>query len=227
MRFSFQQHQVFLNYPFDQDSEAVSMAMHFAVVAAGLLPVCAWDLTSPDRPRLEMLVDTISSCQYSAHDFSRCRGEGIENFARFNMPVEMGMALFYALQTQRAGHRCAFFVTTPNDYKVFASDFAGLDPLVYDSEIALLLRMYEWLRDTAHAALIPKASAEIHDVYLEFKERSKRVRGSGVNGKPTHHEAQELMYLTATEHELWDWRANKAGQLAFPKVPLSWVDRKE
>src|SRR5262245_60384773 len=89
--------QVFLNYPFDSALAELANAMSFAVVAGGLLPVCAYDLTVPDKPRLEMLVDAIRSCHYSAHDLSRSKGEGPQNFARLNMPVEMGMALFHAL----------------------------------------------------------------------------------------------------------------------------------
>src|SRR4051794_6500471 len=91
--------QVFLNYPFDDRFLPLADAMNFAVVAAGLLPICAYDLTTPDRPRLEMLIEAIQYCHYSAHDFSRSEGEGPRNFARMNMPIEMGMALFHALQT--------------------------------------------------------------------------------------------------------------------------------
>jgi hypothetical protein len=58
------------------------------------------DLMTPDRPRLDMLIDAIRSCRYSAHDFSRPHGEGPEKFGRLNMPIEMGMALFHALETQ-------------------------------------------------------------------------------------------------------------------------------
>jgi len=61
--------QVFLNYPFDDEYEPLANAMHFAVVAAGFIPVCAKDLSAPDRPRLEMLVDSIIHCRYSLHDF--------------------------------------------------------------------------------------------------------------------------------------------------------------
>jgi hypothetical protein len=100
--------QVFLNYPFDRPFAVLSEAMSFAVVAGGLLPVCAYDLTIPDKPRLDSLVEAIRNCRYSAHDLSRSRGEGPSNFARMNMPVEMGMALFHALQTQRSEHRLCF-----------------------------------------------------------------------------------------------------------------------
>jgi len=118
--------QVFLNYPFDTAFAPLADAMAFAVIAGGLLPVCALDFTVPDRPRLDMLVEAILNCHYSAHDFSRFTGEGLENLSRMNMPIEMGMALFYALHTQRRDHRCAFFVPTAHAYTAFASDLAGL-----------------------------------------------------------------------------------------------------
>jgi hypothetical protein len=219
---NYSQYQVFLNYPFDQESEEISLAMHFAVVAAGLLPVCALDLTSPDRPRLEILVQAITSCQYSAHDFSRFKGEGEKNLARFNMPVEMGMALFHALHTHRAAHRCAFFVSDPHQYRAFVSDLAGLDPLSYGDPAELLVRMYEWLRDVVNAVFIPRPSPEVQDKYGEFRERLKLVRGSASNGRPSHQEAQELMCQMCSEAGLWDWRGFAAGRVAFPPVPLSW-----
>ena len=65
--------QVFLNYPFDEEFSALADAMSFAVVAGGLLPVCAYDLTTPDRPRLETLVEAIRCCHNPAHDFSRSK----------------------------------------------------------------------------------------------------------------------------------------------------------
>jgi hypothetical protein len=74
--------QVFLNFPFDEKFSQMADAMNFAVVDGGLLPVCAYDLTTPDRPRLDMLVEAIQNCRYSAHDFSRSEGEGEHNFVR-------------------------------------------------------------------------------------------------------------------------------------------------
>jgi hypothetical protein len=112
--------QVFLNYPFDEGFIPLAAAMSFAVVAGGLLPVCAYDLTTADRPRLEMLVEAIRCCHYSAHDFSRFEGEGPRNFSRMNMPIEMGMALFHALQTQRREHRCIVIVQVGRSLRVRA-----------------------------------------------------------------------------------------------------------
>jgi hypothetical protein len=38
---SFAKYQVFLNYPFDEEFEPLANAIHFSVIAAGLIPV--WD----------------------------------------------------------------------------------------------------------------------------------------------------------------------------------------
>jgi hypothetical protein len=220
--FAYPQHQVFLNYPFDQAAEPFSAALHFGVISAGLLPVCAFDLTAPDRPRLEILVEAITQCKYSVHDFSRYTGEGNENLARFNMPIEMGMGLFHALQTQRRDHRCAFFVTSPYLYRQFASDLAGLDPISYDCEDALLAGVYEWFRDSIRVVSIPKPTPEIIDNFEEYRRLLGGLRGSGKNGGASHHERQELMYQVCSKSGLWQWRANVLGMEAFPELPLAW-----
>jgi hypothetical protein len=81
------------------------------------------------------------------------KGEGPHNLARMNMPLEMGMALFHALHTQHRQHRCLFFVPTAHEYKEFASDLAGLDPRIHNSDSHQILRdMYEWLRGVVPAA---------------------------------------------------------------------------
>jgi len=218
--------QVFLNYPFDEAFVPLADAMSFAVVAGGLLPVCAHDLTSPDRPRLEMLVEAIRCCHYSAHDFSRSEGAGSRNFARMNMPLEMGMALFYALHTQRREHRCLFFVPTPNDYHAFASDLAGLDPRIHNNDdIRLLVDMYEWLRGVVPTSLFNALpTVEVMDRFELFKERKGRIKRGGKRAQPSHEEGREVMYQVCAEARWWDWRENRMGKDEFPSVPLAFMD---
>jgi len=217
--------QVFLNYPFDKQFSPLSDAMSFAVVAGGLLPVSAYDLTSPDRPRLEMLVEAIRCCNYSAHDFSRSEGVGSHNFARMNMPIEMGMALFHALRTQRREHRCLFLVPTELDYKVFASNLAGLDPRVHQNDDRLILtEMYEWLRGVVPSSLFnTQPTVDVLDKYELFKSTKTQVRGGGNGGQPSYEETREVMYQVCTACRWWDWRENRMGKDEFPSVPLSFV----
>jgi hypothetical protein len=218
---SFKRYQVFLNYPFDEAFERLSNAMHFAVVAGGLVPVCAKDLSTPDHLRLEMLVDAIGNSSYSVHDFSRYQGEGDGNLARFNMPIEFGISLCYAL-VHRKQHRFAFVVTSA-DYQKFASDLAGLDPLKYGDELSMVARVYEWLRDVVGSNFFTgPPTIEVQEGFKEFSAKLKKVRGSGADGRAGHHEAQELMYLLCSQWEWWDFRATKSGRDEFPALRLSW-----
>jgi len=214
--------RVFLNYPFDEEFESLAHAMHFAVVAAGLIPACAHDLSVPDRLRLEMLVEMIYNSRFSVHDFSRYKGEGEKNFARFNMPIEMGMALFYSFSTENREHRCAFFVATPHDYQRFASDLAGLDPRLHDNkDLLLVTSVYEWLREVGESYADIRPTVEVQEKYNGFKKELERVKGSGMDGRPTHDETQELMYSMCSECGWWTWRDTKF-KASFPVCPLSW-----
>ena len=209
--------QVFLNYPFDDAFSSLADGMSFAVIAGGLLPVSAYDLTAPDRSRLEMLVDAIGCCHYSAHDFSRSQGYGNQNFARMNMPIEMGMALFHALQTQRREHRCIFFVSTAHEYKTFASDLAGLDPRVHDNDgVRLLTDMYDWLRGIVPSALFnSQPTIDVVEKFEVFKAEKKRLKGAN-GGQPSHEETRELMYQICTRCGWWGLEDQQNGQGRVP-----------
>ena len=219
--------QVFLNYPFDCEFESFSYGMHFAVVASGLIPVCARDVNVPDKLRLENLVTTISSCRFSIHDFSRSKGEGDRNLARFNMPIELGMALFYSYSQEQHTHRCAFFVTisednqVPHDYQRFASDLAGLDPKHYDDELSLARNVYEWLREVG-ASLNDVSTTEMQSKYLDFRKELEKIKGSEKDNQPTHGEVQELIFRMCSKWRWWDWRDVKWGKSKFRPLPLSW-----
>ena len=213
--------RVFLNYPFDEEFETLAYAMHFAVTAAGLIPICAKDESAPDQLRLEMLVSMISTCRFSIHDFSRYQGEGEKNFARFNMPIEMGMALFYSTFTDQRDHRCAFFVATPHDYQRFASDLAGLDPKHHANDNVLLVTgVYEWLSEVGESFVDARPTVEVQEKYRDYQRELEKIKGSGKDGRSTHHEARELMYTMCSEWGWWDWRNGKFKSL-FPRWPLA------
>jgi hypothetical protein len=216
--------QVFLNHPYDEAFQSMAEAMSFAVIAGGMLPISALDLTAPDRPRIDVLVDAIQCCSYSAHDFSRATDEGPQNWARMNMPIEMGMALFHALNTQRRDHRCLFFVATPHDYRAFASDLAGMDPRVHNNNSdRVLIDTYEWLRNVVSANLFNvQATVAVVEKFAEFKARCATIRGSAESGRASHDESRELMYQVCAECGWWDWRGNRMGKEEFPAVPLAY-----
>jgi hypothetical protein len=220
-------YQVFLNYPFDSEFAHLEDALQFPIVAAGLIPLCAKDFSTQDRPRLDMLVTAISKSHYSLHELSRSRGEGDDNFARMNMPIETGMAMFHALHTQRREHRCAFLVSTAHDYQKFASDFAGLDPKCHNNdEIEMIRLVYEWLRDVVPSQVFNlKPTVSVIERYNIYKQRLANINGSGQHGIPSHEERRELMYQMCEEVKWWQWRAAPNGRNEFPVVPIAWKEQ--
>lgn len=141
------------------------------------------------------------------------------------MPLEMGMALFYALQTQHLEHACAFLVPDAHHYQRFASDLAGLDPLVYDrDEEKLLTDTFDWLREVAPPGFrSDEPTVNIVAGYSNFRSECTLYAGSGFDGRLSHVETRELMYRVASERGWWDWRQSRAGHLHFPTLPLAAV----
>src|ERR1700761_8390529 len=84
---------VFINCPFDADYALLFYAIVFATICCGFIPRSALESGTVTEPRLSRILRTLFSSKYSIHDLSRCTGEGSDNMARFNMPLELGMAM--------------------------------------------------------------------------------------------------------------------------------------
>ena len=124
---------VFINCPFDRNFEPILHAIVFTIACCGFMPRSAIESGAGAVPRMERIVRAIEGSRYSIHDFSRCRGEGDANLARFNMPLELGIAM--AQRFGRARRRRThdwLLVPAGHDYQRFVSDLAGYDPVPYD-----------------------------------------------------------------------------------------------
>lgn len=123
----------------------------FTCVHAGFYPVLAGSSRQTGRPRLERILDALSSCRFSIHDLSRCRGEEDANLARFNMPLELGMAM--ALREVDGAHE--YLILVPDEQRIhqrYISDLAGLDPQTHDgSPERMIAEVPAWLLTAAEA----------------------------------------------------------------------------
>jgi hypothetical protein len=93
---------------------------------------------------------TIFESKYSIHDLSRCKckGEGNANLARFNMPLELGIAMArrYLGRTAAKKHDWLVMVPAGHRYAQYRSDLAGFDPITHDrSERSLVVAIMSWL----------------------------------------------------------------------------------
>src|SRR5271166_5254291 len=112
---------VFLNIPYDAQFEELYLAYIVGLTQLGLKINAA--LALPNQDRLKRIVGLIEKSDVSIHDLSRI--ESSSGIPRFNMPLELGLALFRSHVT-RGRHRV--FVFEKKAYRVqrSTSDVNGI-----------------------------------------------------------------------------------------------------
>ena len=167
---------VFINCPFDADYAPIFNAIVFTVACCGFIPRSALESGDVAVPRMERIVRAIFSSYYSIHDLSRCRGEGDESLARFNMPLELGIAMARRFQTKGQKHDWLALVPDGHLYGRYVSDLAGFDPGRYDGRPeSAVPTVVSWLatRLTNKRALEP---TRVLAALPQFEERKNRLQ---------------------------------------------------
>ncbi|MGA7341362.1 MAG: hypothetical protein WBE72_13120 [Terracidiphilus sp.] len=83
----------------------------------------------PNQGRLETIISLIEESSFSIHDLSRI--ELSKGIPRFNMPLELGLALFRSHVT-RGRHRVFVFESKPYRAQRSTSDINGIDPKIHN-----------------------------------------------------------------------------------------------
>lgn len=148
---------VFINCPFDEEFRPAFDALVFSTICCGFIPRCAIESGNAASPRIDRIVHALRSSKYSIHDLSRCRGEGEANFARFNMPLELGIAMAQRFGgDEQNGHDWLLMVPRGHAYKKFVSDLAGYDPTEYDGTLRTMVpSVMSWLATRPDAVQCP------------------------------------------------------------------------
>lgn len=149
---------VFINCPFDSEYRPIFDAIVFSSLCCGFLPRCALETGSVSKPRMDRICNALIESKYSVHDLSRCRGEGDLNLARFNMPLELGIAMSQSRQSASDTNSHDWLVLVPSDhiYARYISDLAGYDPVEYDgSPTTAVPGVMAWLATRPDAVQTP------------------------------------------------------------------------
>jgi hypothetical protein len=168
---------VFINCPFDPEFELSFDAIVFATICSGFIPRTALESGDVAVPRIERILDAIFTSKYSIHDLSRCRGEGSEQLARFNMPLELGMAMASRFKTPRGQARHDWLVLVPegHSYARFVSDLAGYDPARHDGTPATLVpKVMSWLATRPDAFEMPAPQVVLRAL-PRFREEKRNL----------------------------------------------------
>lgn len=168
---------VFINCPFDGEYSALFDAIVFATVCCGFVPRSALESGSVSEPRLSRIIRALSACRYSIHDLSRCTGEGDDNFARFNMPLELGMAMTLRFMDPASEHDWLVLVPRGHAYLRFVSDLAAYDPAAHDGSIpGVVIAVMSWLA-TRKDAILPVTPKGVLDLLPSFQTRRRELDG--------------------------------------------------
>jgi hypothetical protein len=171
---------VFLNCPYDAGFRERFDALVFSVVCCGFLPRSALETGSVAEPRMARITRALFESKYSIHDLTRCTGEGDANLARFNMPLELGIAMARRYLEKRKARRHDWLVLVPagHPYRTFISDLAGFDPTIYDGSVrGIVAAALGWLvtrEDAGHTPEPPR----VLEAFGQFQEAVERLRQS-------------------------------------------------
>ena len=164
---------VFVNCPFDDAFEPLLHAIVLTVAARGFIPRSARESEGQADPRIVRIARGLTASKYSIHDLSRFQGEGPENLARFNMPLELGLAL--GIRSVREGtdkeHNWLALVPQGFVHHKFISDLAGYDASDHDQQPASVIRRVSaWLSVQPDFSPPTPTAQSILDAYAGFRK---------------------------------------------------------
>ncbi len=169
------QFSVFVNCPLDEAFRDSFDAIVLSCVHAGFFPWIASSTGSVARGRIERILEGIAWCRYSIHDLSRYRGEGEQNLSRFNMPLELGIAMGMRGENPDAeAHEWMVMSPSGHIFRQYVSDLAGIDPLMHDgTPQEVCTAALAWLVTLESA---PEVNVAPPDVLAKLGAYSKRKR---------------------------------------------------
>lgn len=162
---------VFVNCPFDEAFAPLLQAIAFCITDLGFFPRLAPENSDNAANRLDRIIELVRGSKYGIHDLSRCKSSAVGEYARLNMPFELGL-----------DHGCARFgggemgkkaililEETRYDYQKGLSDISGWDIHAHEGDYIKVVRIVSgWLIRQAGAN--PVGPTKIQGDYLTFQE---------------------------------------------------------
>ena len=161
---------VFINCPFDVDYRPILEAIAFCVVDCGLTPRVATERGDSGEARLSKIVELMTASRYSIHDLSRIQASAEGEYARLNMPFELGVdhGLAQADDADLTTKRLLVMAEQPYEYQKALSDIAGWDIEAHEGDFEKAIRrVRNWLSNHIDK---PPSGSTIIGHYFDFME---------------------------------------------------------
>ena len=159
---------VFINCPFDEAYKPDFDAITFTILACGFLVRSALELSDSGELRLDKIYRLIDGTSHCIHDLSRVETDRESGLPRFNMPIELGIALGHRRFCGKSRRpRLLILDRERFRYQRFASDLAGLDISEHRNEPAAAIAAVRHFL-TSNAKGLPTPD-QIAALYLLFE----------------------------------------------------------
>jgi hypothetical protein len=167
---------VFLNIPYDKEFEDLYVAYIVGLTQLGLRVNAT--LAVPNQGRLETIIALIGKSNFSIHDLSRDKlSKGIP---RFNMPVELGLALYRSHAT-KGRHRVYVFESKPYRAQKSTSDINGIDPQIHHgTPKGVMAGLRNILRQPGDVTTVPEMLISYRSVRRKLPELRLNAGGKSL-----------------------------------------------
>ena len=119
-------------------------------------------------------MDLIEQSNFSIHDLSRI--ELSSGIPRFNMPVELGLAL-YRSRVTRGRHRVYIFESKPYRTQRSTSDVNGIDPQIHHGTVTgLMAGLRNIFRQPGDVTTVPEMLTSYRAVKRKLAKLKKKCR---------------------------------------------------
>jgi hypothetical protein len=143
---------IFINCPFDSNYiDDLLKPMLFIIVKNGFTPRLSLELSDSGEIRLQKITEIIKSCKFSIHDLSLVKSKEIGEFARMNMPFELGIdfGLRKSGLQEFANKKFLILEADKYDYMKAISDINGFDIKVHSNSSKKIFEcVYSWFSET-------------------------------------------------------------------------------
>ena len=164
---------VFLNIPYDDPFENLYLAYLVGLTQLGLRINAT--LAVPNQGRLETIIDLIEQSNFSIHDLSRI--ELSRGIPRFNMPVELGLALYRSRVTS-GRHRVYILESKRYPAQRSTSDVNGIDPQIHaGSPKGLMAGLRSIFRQPGDVTRVPEMLDSCRAVRRKLPELKRNAGG--------------------------------------------------
>jgi hypothetical protein len=143
---------VFINCPFDKVYiDNLLKPILYIVIRNGLNPRLSLEVSDSGEARLDKITEIIRTCKYSIHDLSIVKSKTANEFARMNMPFELGIDYGLRKSGIKPLQTKQFLILEANkyDYMKAVSDINGFDIKVHSNNTEKIFEcLYSWSSET-------------------------------------------------------------------------------